>query len=178
MANFLLNSKRFQVRALTRDVNGAAAKSLASRGASVVATDLNSRESLRNAFQGIDGLFGTTVTPQDSATEERHGKLVADVALECRVKHVVWSTLEDVKKITGGRYEVPHFDAKAHVGEYMKSKGLPLTEGSFESTDSPFSSSGHVHQHIREPHGSQKGRRGVRVQEPSHGRQNARSCRH
>jgi NmrA-like family len=40
------------------------------------------------------------------------------------VKHLIWSTLPDVEKISGGRLKVEHFTMKAHVDAVVRSAGF------------------------------------------------------
>lgn len=93
--------------------------------------DMNSKESLVNAIEGSHSVFLVT-TPtygvEGSDVELVHGKNVADVAKESGVQHLIFSSLLDVTKESGGRLKhVPHFDQKAHVEQYIRSLGVPAT---------------------------------------------------
>ena len=62
------------------------------------------------------------------ATEVAQGKNVADAAKAHGVQHLVWSTLPDVTKISGGKLvHVYHFDGKAAVDDYIRALGVPMT---------------------------------------------------
>jgi hypothetical protein len=37
------------------------------------------------------------------------------------LQHYIWSTLPNAKRISSGKYSVPHFDAKNTVDDYIKS---------------------------------------------------------
>ena len=63
------------------------------------------------------------INPQDDV-EFALGKQLADAAVEAGVGHIVFSTLENVEKITGGKKHVPHFTSKALVADYTRS--LPV----------------------------------------------------
>jgi uncharacterized protein YbjT (DUF2867 family) len=127
----------FSVRAITRDPSKAAAQALASRGAEVVQGNLDAVESLSKAFTGAHGLYGVTnFWEHMSAKREKvQAKNIADAARAAGVKHVIWSTLEDTRKLMDpndkrmpylqGNYRVPHFDAKAEANEYFRD--LPVT---------------------------------------------------
>lgn len=63
-----------------------------------------------------------------SVTEISQGKNVADVALEAGVQHIIYSSLLNVTRLTNGRLKnVPHFDGKAEVEQYIRDIGLPST---------------------------------------------------
>lgn len=57
-----------------------------------------------------------------------HGKNVADAAKEAGVQHLIYSSLLNVTEASGGRLKnVPHFDLKAQVEQYIRSTGVPCT---------------------------------------------------
>jgi len=60
--------------------------------------------------------------------EVQQGKNIADVAKELGVQHLVWSSLLNVTKLSGGKLsKVAHFDSKADVEEYIRKIGIPAT---------------------------------------------------
>lgn len=81
-------ARTFTVRAITRTVDGGAARTLAALGAQVVAADLDDGASLERALRGAYGVFG----------DLEHAKHVARAARRAAVRHVIWSTLEDTRK--------------------------------------------------------------------------------
>src|SRR5262245_9925767 len=127
----------FAVRAITRDPNKDQGKTLASQGAEVVNANLDDVESLKKAFSGAYGVYGVTnFWEHFSAEKEKtQAKNIADAAKAAGVKHVIWSTLEDTRKLMDPsdkrmpflqeKYRVPHFDAKAEADAYFS--GLPAT---------------------------------------------------
>lgn len=127
----------FACRAITRDPSKDAAKALASAGAEVVQADIDDVESLKAAFAGAHGVYAVTnFWEHFSADKEKEqAKNIADAAKAAGVAHVVWSTLEDTRKLMAAddtrmpmlqeNYRVPHFDAKAEADAYFS--GLPLT---------------------------------------------------
>jgi uncharacterized protein YbjT (DUF2867 family) len=139
LARAILADKKgeFACRAITRDPNKDKAKALASKGAEVVKADIDDVASLKKAFAGAYGVYGVTnFWEHFSAEKEKaQAKNIADAAKAAGVKHVVWSTLEDTRKLMKSddkrmpilqqKYRVPHFDAKAEANEYFK--GLPVT---------------------------------------------------
>src|SRR5262245_886727 len=127
----------FAVRAITRDPNKDKAKALAAAGAEVVQGDLDDVESLKKAFAGAHGVYGVTNFWEHCSGEKEkaQAKNIADAAKAAGVKHVIWSTLEDTRKLMSpddkrmpmlqGKYRVPHFDAKAEANAYFS--GVPAT---------------------------------------------------
>ncbi|MGA3047902.1 MAG: NmrA/HSCARG family protein [Terracidiphilus sp.] len=128
VAHTLLQSGQFQVRALTRRVDAPEAQNLARLGAEVVAVslDLGHGGNLVQAFRGSQGVFLMTPPIMPPATHEAElAKQQADAAVEAGVKHVVFTALENVDKISGGKKWAPHFTDKARVEEYIRT--LPVT---------------------------------------------------
>jgi uncharacterized protein YbjT (DUF2867 family) len=127
----------FAVRAITRDPNSDKAKALAAAGAEVVQGDLDNVESLKKAFAGAHGVYGVTNFWEHFSGEKEiaQAKNIAEAAKAAGVKHVIWSTLEDTRKLMSpddkrmpmlqGKYRVPHFDAKAEANAAFS--GLPTT---------------------------------------------------
>jgi uncharacterized protein YbjT (DUF2867 family) len=129
----------FAVRAITRDPNSEKATALAKMGAEVVQADLDDKESLVKAFRGAYGAFCVTnywehFSPEKETAQARN---MAEAAKEAGVKHTVWSSLDDTRKLIPlsddrmptlmGRYKVPHFDAKGEAEKYFTESGLPAT---------------------------------------------------
>jgi uncharacterized protein YbjT (DUF2867 family) len=127
----------FAVRALTRDPSKDKAKALAQQGAEVVKADIDDVASLKQAFAGAHGVYAVTnFWEHFSAEKEKaQAKNIAEAAKAAGVKHVIWSTLEDTRKLMSPsdkrmpmlqeKYRVPHFDAKAEADAYFA--GLPTT---------------------------------------------------
>lgn len=118
------------VRAVTRDVSKDSAKKLASQGAEVVAADINDKATIVKAVAGSDTVFAVTNYWEklDMKLEEQQGRNIADAAKETGVKHLIWSSLLDITKLSNGKLaRVYHFDSKAHVEEYVRSLGIPAT---------------------------------------------------
>lgn len=55
------------------------------------------------------------------------GKQLADVAKHLGLHYVIYSGLENVKKLTAGRLTARHFDGKGEVEEYFRDIGVPMT---------------------------------------------------
>ena len=127
----------FACRAITRDPSKDKAQALASAGAEVVQADLDDVESLKKAFAGAHGVYAVTNFWEhfSGEKEKAQAKNIAEAAKAAGVKHVIWSTLEDIREfmkpddkrmpMLQEKYRVPHFDAKAEADAYFA--GLPTT---------------------------------------------------
>jgi uncharacterized protein YbjT (DUF2867 family) len=119
-----LLAQGWQVRALTRDPNKAAAQALKQAGADVVQGDNEDSASLEAAIKGVYGVFAVqnfwTVGPDG---EERQGKLIADVAKANNVQHFVYTSVGGAERNTG----IPHFESKWHIEQHIAALGLPAT---------------------------------------------------
>ena len=122
----LLLQKKHKVYALTRgrDAQSSAAQDLANKGANIIKGDLNDPDSLRHAVKDIDSIF-LMGTPFEDGTEGeiRRGKLMADIAKENKVEHLVYSSVVGADKNTG----IPHFESKYKVEQHIKNLGIPYT---------------------------------------------------
>ena len=110
---------------------------MASAGAEVVQADLDDVESLKKAFAGAHGVYAVTNFWEhfSGEKEKAQAKNIAEAAKAAGVKHVIWSTLEDIREfmkpddkrmpMLQEKYRVPHFDAKAEADAYFA--GLPTT---------------------------------------------------
>ncbi len=129
----------FTARALTRDVNSDKAKQLVKLGAQVVKADVDDLESLKSAFKGAYGAYCVTFfwahfSPEKELAEAR---AMAEAAKHARLRHVIWSTLEDTRRwvpLSDNRmptlmrkYKVPHFDAKGEADGVFTELGVPTT---------------------------------------------------
>jgi uncharacterized protein YbjT (DUF2867 family) len=127
----------FSCRAITRDPGKEKAQALAAKGAEVVHADLDDVESLKKAFAGAHGVYGVTNFWEHFSAEKEKSKAknIAEAAKASGAKHVIWSTLEDTRKLMSPddtrmpmlqeKYRVPHFDGKAESDAYFA--GLPVT---------------------------------------------------
>ncbi|XP_066432858.1 nmrA-like family domain-containing protein 1 [Eleutherodactylus coqui] len=129
VADALLADGTFAVRAVTRDTSKPAAVKLREAGAEVVAADLDDEKSLEAALCGAYGAFVVTNFWEHLSKEKEvaQGKRVADVSKRLGLQIVVFSGVENVKKLTGGKLDVLHCDGKGEVEEYFREIGVPMT---------------------------------------------------
>ena len=129
----------FAVRAVTRDTASPAAKALAKAGAEVVAADVDDAAAVARALDGAYGAYFVTFfwahfSPLKELAEAR---IMAQAARNARLKHAIWSTLEDTRRrvpLSDNRmptlmekYKVPHFDAKGEADQFFRDAGVPTT---------------------------------------------------
>ena len=120
----LLLQKKHKVYALTRNTQSPAAQNLRNKGANVVKGDLDDSDSLERAVKDVESIF-LMGTPFEDGTEgeTRRGKLMADIAKENKVEHLVYSSVANADKNTG----IPHFESKYKVEQHIKNLGIPYT---------------------------------------------------
>jgi uncharacterized protein YbjT (DUF2867 family) len=142
----LLKSKTAidMIKVLTRNPAGSECQQLAAMGqgrVELVRGDVNDLKSVHDAIKGSDIVFLNTnfwshlqevwagnepsVDPwpfyrraEDMDVEQ--SKQLLEFARKAGVRHVVLSSLDDAKGLSGGKYPAPHFDAKARVDQYVE----------------------------------------------------------
>ena len=129
----------FAARAVTRDAGSEKARQLAELGAEVVAANVDDPESLKQAFRGAHGAYCVTFFWDHFSPEKEQAQAtaMAQAAKETGLAHVVWSTLEDTRRLVPiaddrmptlqGKYKVPHFDAKGESDHFFSDRGVPTT---------------------------------------------------
>jgi uncharacterized protein YbjT (DUF2867 family) len=129
----------FTVRAITTDKSSDKAKELIKLGAEVVEANLDNPDSINKAFQGAYGAYCVTFFWNHFSPEKEmeHARTMAEASRSARIKHVIWSTLEDTRKwiplnddrmpTLKEKYKVPHFDAKGESNHFFTDPGLPVT---------------------------------------------------
>lgn len=141
VARAILNDpdSEFSVRAVTRNADSEKAKELAKMGAEVVTGNIDDVDSMKRILEGAYGAFFVTFFWDHFSAEKEtaEAKSMASVAKEAGLKHVIWSTLEDVRKYVPldddsmptlqGKYKVPHFDGKGEADHFFTEAGLPVT---------------------------------------------------
>lgn len=125
-----LLARGWTVRALVRDPGKPAAQALAGAGALLVTGDLDDPGSLAAAMAGAYGVFlaltmmsGPRITPAGVAAEQRRGKLVAGIAAEAGIGHLVYSSIRGADARSG----IAHVDSKGRIEEHIRELGLPAT---------------------------------------------------
>jgi uncharacterized protein YbjT (DUF2867 family) len=129
----------FAARAITRNVDSDKAQALKNHGVEVVSADLDDAGSVARAFEGAYAAFCVTnfwehFSPEKEQAQARN---MAQAAKSAKVEHVIWSTLEDVRKwvplsddrmpTLGHKWKVPHFDGKGEIDHVFTDAGVPTT---------------------------------------------------
>jgi len=130
---------QFTARAITRNPSSDKARALADLGIEVVGADADQPSTLAPALAGAYGAFCVT-NFWEHLSADREGAQAAAMARATKqagLQHVVWSTLEDVRKTVPldddrlptlyGKYKCPHFDSKGEMDEVFKNEGAPTT---------------------------------------------------
>jgi len=121
-----LLARGWGVRALVRDPNSAAAQRLAKAGAELAQGDLEDRDSLARAVDGVYGVFslqnywGKGVGYDG---EVRQGRNLAEAAATAGVQHFVQASIADCDKAP----KVRHFACKHVTEQRIDALGLPRT---------------------------------------------------
>jgi uncharacterized protein YbjT (DUF2867 family) len=129
----------FRARAITRKATGDKAEALRKLGAELVEADLDDARSLTKAFEGCYGAYCVTNFWEhfSPAKEHQQAANMAQAAKAAKLQHVIWSTLEDTRKLVPlsdnrmptlqEKYKVPHFDAKGEADQLFADAGVPTT---------------------------------------------------
>jgi len=129
----------FTARAITRNAGSDRAKALRDLGAEVVEADVGDVASLERAFDGAYGAYCVTFFWEHFSPEKEmaHAENLAAAAARAKVRHAIWSTLEDTRRwvpLSDDRmptlmehYKVPHFDAKGESNRRFTEHGVPTT---------------------------------------------------
>lgn len=135
--------EKWKVRAITRNGQSEAARSLRGDGVEVVTADLNDIQSLKKAFEGSQAIFALTdffvpflalgaVAEKAEELEWKQATNIIQAASSCvTLEHFIWSTLPDASKTSQGKYHIPHFVAKNRAEEHIKANPALLAKTTF-----------------------------------------------
>ncbi len=118
------------VRAPVRDPGSVGARALSAVGVEVVRGDYSDPGSIRSAMSGIDRVFsiqpnsGSAGSGLTDADEVRYAKLVADLAVETGVRHLVYSSASIISQ---GPTGVPNLDCKIEIEDHVRGLSIPWT---------------------------------------------------
>jgi uncharacterized protein YbjT (DUF2867 family) len=122
--HLLAADREFTVCGLTRTPDSEAARALAERGVDIRRGDLNDKETLRSAVDGIDAVVIVTNIWLAGFDESIfQGKNIADVAVEMGVDHVVFSGAGYHDRNLG----IAALQPAGEVEQYIRSLDVPAT---------------------------------------------------
>ena len=120
----LFGSGIYQVRAMVQDPASVKALTLQEQGAELVKADLEDRDSLDAACQGVYGVFAVLRFFQTHQEQETgQGVRLVDAAKAAGVQHFIYSSAASAHRRTG----VPHLESKWKIEQHLRKTGLPHT---------------------------------------------------
>ena len=130
----LSRTNRFKIRAITRDPINDKAKELSKlSNVEVIYGDLLDRNTLRNCFEDVYGIFGNTtptkgIRPLVRNYEMEQGRNLIEVVKEIKsqgnLKHFVFSSICKAKDPIKNNPAPGHFSSKWDIEEYLIHNGL------------------------------------------------------
>lgn len=126
----LRQTGKWNIIALSRNVNGARARIIKKKGIDVLAADHVDKASLLKAFKGAYGVFGMTMPMNlmgkvDTDIELVQGKNIIEACAETNISHLVLSTV--VVHVEGQEKTLEYAKTKALLEKYADEKGVPKT---------------------------------------------------
>ncbi len=119
-----LKNSGHKLYGLSRHLNNEKVKKLEKAGVTMIEGDFHRINSLKKAFRNIDSLFLVGTPYETGPTLETINDInVIDIAFEVGITHLVFSSMANANKNT----EIPHFDSKWRVEEYLMDRGIPYT---------------------------------------------------
>ncbi|UJR20419.1 hypothetical protein I4U23_023550 [Adineta vaga] len=123
----LIETGKYKIRGLTRDANSKKAQALKqlNNNIEMVACDISKSSDVKRAFKDSWAIYALTdfwAQPDKPQAEIEQGTIMADAAASLKIPYYIFSTLEDVNKISGGKLDVPHFSQKAKIRDYIREK--------------------------------------------------------
>ena len=122
--HLLAAGREFAVRGLTRTPDSEAARALGERGVNIRRGDLNDKERLRSAVDGVDAVvIVTNIWTAGFDGAVRHGRNIADVAAEAGVSHIVFSGAGYHDRDLG----IAALEPAGQIEQYIRSLDVPAT---------------------------------------------------
>ncbi|KAG0599063.1 hypothetical protein M758_12G124800 [Ceratodon purpureus] len=113
-----------QLRVLTREPAGVAARNLAARGVQAVAGDLDDPGSLNEGLEGVQAIY-CHATSKDAAKADPAGDVraetLAKAAVSAGVKHIVYNSTG------GGGHGISQVEQKHNIEKIFRDSGIPTT---------------------------------------------------
>ena len=116
----------WKVRALTRNPDSKSALELRELGAELIRGDFDDRASLKQALDGIYGVFMPSIQVNLAVTPEievRYGKAIVEAATDAGVRHFVYSSENGATHPDGFGY----LQSKQQIENRIRELGIPAT---------------------------------------------------
>ncbi|CAF2112324.1 unnamed protein product [Rotaria magnacalcarata] len=124
--NALINSNRWTVRGLSRNISSEGSQKLIANGVQMISCNIDCFDECVEAFKDAYGVFAMTNYWECGMTKEyEQGMNMVNAATQQGVKHFIWSSLPDTKAISNGQLDLPHYMSKARVESYIRSQQNP-----------------------------------------------------
>lgn len=128
-----LLARGLQVRALVRDAEAPAARSLARAGAELAAGRFEDGGSLHAAMAGVDAVFSVQLAPGGQPDSERdQARALMQAARDAGVRQIVHSSVSNTgafRTMAGwneGRWSRNYWESKADAEDIVRRAGFPL----------------------------------------------------
>ena len=121
-----LLARQLTARALVLDPRRDRARALARQGIEIAQGDTDDLASLQKAMAGASGVYSAPdYFTAGARGEVRHGKNMADAALDAGVEHFAFSSAGGAERNSG----IPHFETKAEIEKHIRNLGRPARPG-------------------------------------------------
>lgn len=119
-----LTGKGYELFGITRNINSDKSKELFQMGVKMLECDISDLKTLKDIMSGLDVVYFVTTPFEKGVDYEFHqGEIIAQIAKESKVEHVVFSSVANADKKTG----IPHFDSKYKIEQEIIRLGLNYT---------------------------------------------------
>ena len=114
----------FKVKALARKASSPAAQNLRELNVDIIEGDLNDPQGFKQQLKESDGVFCLLTYTHGVKKEIQQGLALADMAMDCGIKHFLYSSVIFANLETG----IPHWESKKIIEAHIKKIGLPFQE--------------------------------------------------
>lgn len=115
-----LNSKQFNIFALTRNSRSVSSLNLAREGVTVIQGDMNSPAPI---FAQLPSLYGVFLVTVPGSHEKDHATTLIDAAITAGTHHIIFTSTDrggPIKSETEEPMLIPHFGVKRDIEKYLK----------------------------------------------------------
>jgi uncharacterized protein YbjT (DUF2867 family) len=128
--NALLESGKWNIIAISRDVNGEKVAAIKMKNIPVIKADLMDKESLVKAFKGAYGVYGMTMPLSikgkiETELDYEQGKNIVEACLANQIQHLVLSTVMYVEE--DQENTLSYIKRKVDVENIVKKNNIPFT---------------------------------------------------